>query len=75
MLHNPRTSRKLSAVDALNAEPKLVLLGGPGSGKSTSVSFVALAMAGELLGVAGPNLATLTAPLPRDEREREEPKP
>ena len=32
-------------------------------------------MAGELLGVAGPNLATLTAPLPRDEREREEPKP
>lgn len=64
-----------SAVEVLNAEPKLVLLGGPGSGKSTFVSFVALSMAGELLGLAGPNVATLTAPLPRDDQEREDPKP
>jgi predicted NACHT family NTPase len=58
----------------LNAEKKLVLLGGPGSGKSTFVNFVALSMAGELLGMAGPNLATLTAPLPTEQGD-EDPKP
>jgi formylglycine-generating enzyme required for sulfatase activity len=68
-------SRRLSAIEVLNAEKKLVLLGGPGSGKSTFVSFLALSMAGELLDRSGPNLATLTAPLPREERDREEPKP
>ena len=70
-----RAARRLSALDVLNAERKLVLLGGPGSGKSTFVSFVALSMAGELLGAPGPNLATLTAPLPREEDERDDPKP
>jgi hypothetical protein len=70
-----RAARRLSALEVLNAERKLVLLGGPGSGKSTFVSFVALSMAGELLGAPGPNLATLTAPLPREEDERDEPKP
>lgn len=66
-----RAARKLSALDVLNAERKLVLLGGPGSGKSTFVNFVALSMAGELLGDAGLNLATLTAPLPAEEGEEE----
>lgn len=66
-------ARRLSALDVLNAERKLVLLGGRGSGKSTFVNFVALSMAGELLGMAGPNLATLTAPLPREEQDREDP--
>ena len=72
-----RAAKRLSALDVLNAERQLVLLGGPGSGKSTFVNFVALAMAGELLELPlpGPNLATLTAPLPREEGDREEPKP
>lgn len=59
--------KRLSALDVLNAEPRLVLLGGPGSGKSTFSSFIALSMAGELLGVPGLNLETLTAPLPKED--------
>jgi len=70
-----RDTKKLSALDVLNAENKLVLLGGPGSGKSTFINFVALAMAGELLGETGLNLATLTAPLPKEEDDRDEPQP
>ena len=72
----PRAGRThLSALDVLNSEQRLVLLGGPGSGKSTFVNIVALSMAGELLGLAGPNLATLTAPLPSEKAGDEEPRP
>ena len=64
------TNNRLSAVEVMNLEPHLVLLGGPGSGKSTFVNIVGLAMAAELLGTADLGLAWLTAPVPRDDRER-----
>jgi len=57
-----RESRRLSAVEVLNSNRLLALLGDPGSGKSTFVNFVALCMAGELLQSDTANLKLLTSP-------------
>src|SRR5262249_51972637 len=77
-LHPDHDRKLLSALAVLNAEPRLALLGDPGSGKSTFVNFVVLCMAGELLGRAEANLAMLQTPVPEEDEERsrrEEPQP
>lgn len=77
--HGGDEAKHLSALDVLNAEPKLVLMGGPGSGKSSFANVLALALANQALadaGVAGGDfrIAQLAAPIPR-KRDGKEPQP
>lgn len=69
--HPGREARALSALEVLDTESQLVLMAGPGGGKSTFVNVVAMSLAGELLGMPQPSLATLLKPLPTEEVDQE----
>ena len=74
-----REATYLSALDVLNAESRLVLMGGPGSGKSSFANVLALALANQALadaGVASSDfcIAQLAAPIPR-KRDGKDPQP
>lgn len=56
--------RQRTAVESINTHQYLVLLGVPGSGKSSFLKFVALCMAGTFLHHTEANLALLHVPMP-----------
>ena len=70
----PREQACRSALDLANSTSRLVLLGDPGSGKSTFLNYLCLCLTGEGLGNEEINLSQLTRTLPQDE-ESDEPDP
>ncbi|KPA16423.1 Sulphatase-modifying factor domain protein [Candidatus Magnetomorum sp. HK-1] len=70
-----KQAERVSALEMLNKHQHLVILGDPGSGKSTFVNFVAWCLAGETIQNPYANIDRLTSPLPdkdgKDQKEKQ----
>ncbi len=71
-LQESHDRQQASALTQVNRSSRLVLLGDPGSGKSTFVNFMVMCLAGEWLQHKQANFQLLTAPLPNQDGEDED---
>ncbi|KPA11451.1 Serine/threonine-protein kinase pkn1 [Candidatus Magnetomorum sp. HK-1] len=71
----PDHEKLQSALELLNNHKKMVLLGDPGSGKTTFVNYVAWCLAGEYCCNPYANIKMLTAPMPDDDGKMDKDKP
>ncbi|MCP4107303.1 MAG: SUMF1/EgtB/PvdO family nonheme iron enzyme [Desulfobacteraceae bacterium] len=66
-------TRRISALEVADRYQHVVLLGDPGSGKTTFVNFITLCLAGESLEHQEANLDLMTKPVPKDDKEERQP--